>query len=75
MELQTYTVVDMAKVMLRVDRLNRENKDLREKLGRAESTVAELEKDNSEQLRRLADFEGHYSRQRTAGLTLRLERG
>jgi hypothetical protein len=38
------------------------------------ATIAELEHENNQQLQQLADFEGYYARQRTAAVTLPIQR-
>ena len=73
-KLQTYTVVDMTKVMLRVNDLTRENARLKKELSEATTRIEELEWENADQLRQLVDYQGHYARQRTAPVTIPLQR-
>jgi septal ring factor EnvC (AmiA/AmiB activator) len=75
MKVQTYNIVDMTKVMLRVNELTRENKNLKKQLAESATTIAELEHENAQQLQQLIDFQGHYARQRTAPVTLAIQRG
>ena len=75
MKVQTYNVVDMTKVLLRVNELTRENKQLKKELATAVETIADLERENAQQVRELLDYQGHYARQRTAPVTLALQRG
>ena len=75
MKVQTYNIVDMTKVMLRVHELTKENKQLKRLVAESAGRIADLERENQQQLRQLADFEGLYARQRTAPMTLELRRG
>jgi hypothetical protein len=73
-KLQTYTVVDMAKVMLRVTDLTRENNRLKKELSEAATRIEELEWETADQLRQLVDYQGYYARQRTAPVTVPLRK-
>lgn len=75
MKVQTYNIVDMTKLLLRVHELTKENKQLKKQVAESADRIADLERENQQQLHQLADYEGLYARQRTAPVTLALRRG
>jgi ribosomal protein S13 len=74
MKVQTYNVMDMAKVMVRVNQLARENTALREQVQQQQEANADLQREHDDCVARLADLESYYARQRTAAVMLPIRR-
>jgi len=62
----TYTMRDMAKMMLRVDELTRSNNALAKKLADTEAELEEAKSENASLTAQLFDMQADFARQMTA---------
>jgi len=74
MKVQTYNVMDMAKVMVRVNQLTKENAALRAQAQQQQEANDELQREYDDCLARLRDLESYYARQRTTAVTMPIRR-
>lgn len=69
-----YSMRDMAKMLLRVDELTRENTSLRRQLCDTKNDLAAARNENADLTAQLRDLQDYYARERTAPhlLTMRV---